>query len=164
MVTVIMPPLTPIFEALECCQLTATEFILTLLTSRRYEDHHLVCDLLVRATEVLDVFLQHPVTRDNVAQHSCNLIKRTYLHEIRGLASAESGWHFGASNSSIKQLEDFSLEEMVLEMENRAPHWWSLLSILLNDDTRAQVASGDGGDSMPELENDVADYGIRWMR
>ena len=53
---------------------------------------------------------------------------------------------------------------MVLEMENRALHWWSLLSTLLNDDTRAQVASGDGGDSMPELENDVADYGIRWMR
>ena len=97
------------------------------------------------------------MTRDDVAQHSCNLIKCTYLHEICSLASAESGWHFGASNSSIKQLEDFSLKEMALEMENHTLHWWSFLSMLLNDDTHAQVESGDG-DSMPELENDVANY------
>ena len=155
MVTVTMPPLTPIFEALECCQLMVTEFI---LTSRWYEDHHLVCDFLVQATDVLNVFLWHPVTQDNVAQHSCNLIKHTYLHKICGLASAASGWHFGAFNSSIKQLEDFNLKEMVLEMENHAPHWWSLLSTLLNNDTCAQVASGDGGDSTPELENNVANY------
>ena len=153
-----MPPLTPILEALECCQLMVTEFILTLLTSRQYEDHHLVCDLLTQATDVLNIFLQHPVTQDNVTRHSCNIIKHTYLHEIRHLASAESGWHFGASNSSIKQLEDFSLEEMALEMENHAPHWWSLLSTLLNNNTRAQEASGDGGDGMQDLENDGVDY------
>jgi len=152
-----MPPLTPILEALENCHLTATEFILTLLTSRQYEAHHLVGDLLARATDVLDIYLRHPVTRVNITRHSCDITKRTYLHEIRNLASAESGWHFGASNSSTKQLEDFSLEEMALEMENHAPHWWSLLSTLL-DDTCVQETSGDGGDGSPELENEVDNH------
>ncbi|KIM70513.1 hypothetical protein SCLCIDRAFT_6195 [Scleroderma citrinum Foug A] len=112
---------------------------------------------VVHATDVLDIFLWHPVTRDSVIQHSCDIIKHTYLHEIHGLASAESGWHFGVSNSSTKQLEDFSLEEMVLEMENHAPQWWSLLSTLLDEDTRTQEAIWDG-DGPPELENDVASY------
>ena len=152
-----MPPLTPILEALECCQLMVTDFILTLLTSRQYKDHRLVDDLLVHATDVLDIFLRHPVTQDSVIQHSCDIIKHTYLHEIRGLASAESGWHFGASNSSTKQLEDFSLEEMALEMENHTPQWWSLLSTLLDEDTRTQEAIWDG-DGPPELENDAASY------
>jgi len=153
-----MPLLTPILKALECCQLTASEFVLTLLTSKQYKDHHLVHDLLTHATDVLDIFLQHPVTRDNVIRHSCDITKCTYLREIHVLASAESGWHFGVSNSSTKQLEDFSLEEMALQMESRAPQWWSLLSTLLDDVTHPQEEVRDGGDGVPESDNDMVNY------
>ncbi|KAF8836713.1 hypothetical protein BDN67DRAFT_1014445 [Paxillus ammoniavirescens] len=36
----------------------------------------------------------------------------TYHEEILSLASQMGGWHFGASSTTTKQLEDFSLEDM----------------------------------------------------
>ncbi|KAI6117851.1 hypothetical protein EDD16DRAFT_1692910 [Pisolithus croceorrhizus] len=54
-----------------------------------------------------------------------------YLQELRGLASEDSGWHFKASCTSTKQLEDFNLREMAQKMEISAPKWWSLLGTIL---------------------------------
>ncbi|KIK91689.1 hypothetical protein PAXRUDRAFT_796535 [Paxillus rubicundulus Ve08.2h10] len=154
-----MPPLDIVLRALEQCQITAAELVITLLTSRQYKDHQLVHDLLVCSTDILNAFLQHPVTQDNVIQQSCNIVKHTYLQE--------SGWHFGASNALTKQLEDFSIEDMASKMESCAPRWWSLLRILLGDkDTQGRAGAsmdggqdnGDEGDDILASEDDLDTY------
>lgn len=65
-------------------------------------------------------------TRGKSSTHSHNI-----LQELRCLASEDSGWHFKASNTSTKQLEDFNLKKMARDMEDSAPEWWSLLGVLL---------------------------------
>ncbi|KIK81527.1 hypothetical protein PAXRUDRAFT_155936 [Paxillus rubicundulus Ve08.2h10] len=153
-----MPLLDVVLQALEQCQITAAEFVITLLTSRQYKDHQLVHDLLVCSMDILNAFLQHPVTQDNVIQQSCNIVKHTYLHEIRDLASAESGWHFGASNASTKQLEDFSIEDTASKMKSHAPRWWSLLRILLGASMDGGWDNEDEGDDILASEDDLNTY------
>ncbi|KAF9234423.1 hypothetical protein BU15DRAFT_89990 [Melanogaster broomeanus] len=101
---------------------------------------------------------------------SCDIVKYTYLREIRDLASGESGWHFGASNASTKQLEDFSIEDTASKMESRAPRWWSLLGTLLGDEdtqSRGTVGTSMGGgrddgdegvDGKPASEDTLDNY------
>ncbi|KIK96245.1 hypothetical protein PAXRUDRAFT_826194, partial [Paxillus rubicundulus Ve08.2h10] len=45
-----MPVLEPVFEALERCGLSVLEFVLSLLTGRKYNDHPAMCDLLIQKT------------------------------------------------------------------------------------------------------------------
>ncbi|KAG1768805.1 hypothetical protein EDD22DRAFT_999735 [Suillus occidentalis] len=52
------------------------------------------------------------------------------------MSSEHAGWHFGASSTTTKQLEDFSIEEMAQEMETSAPTLWSLLGGLLGEDRK----------------------------
>ncbi|KAI6163520.1 hypothetical protein EDD17DRAFT_1776034 [Pisolithus thermaeus] len=76
--------------------------------------------------------------------------------------SENSGWHFKASNTSTKQLEDFSLKEMAWDMEDTTPEWWSLLGVLLGDKGK-RVSGGqkdEGGDEpiAPEEDGNIDSY------
>ncbi|KAF9230944.1 hypothetical protein BU15DRAFT_83000 [Melanogaster broomeanus] len=165
-----MPPLNIVLRAMEQCQITVAELVITLLTSRQYKDHQLVQDLLAHSTDILNAFLRHPATEDNVIQKSCDIVKYMYLREIRDLVSGESGWHFRASNTSTKQLEDFSIKNTASKMESRAPRWWSLLGTLLGDeDTQSRGTVGtsmgggrddgdEGDDGKPASEDTLDNY------
>ncbi|KIJ58556.1 hypothetical protein HYDPIDRAFT_68993, partial [Hydnomerulius pinastri MD-312] len=120
-----------VIETLERCQITASQFVLSILTHRQYNDHPVVKDLLLHSPNILSAFLKHPSNDDKLLQCSAELIRNSYLRELRDIASEESGWHFGASSATTKQLEEFSIEEMARDMERHAPGLWDLLGILL---------------------------------
>ena len=123
---------TAVFEALESCQITASQFFLSVLTHRQYDNHPVVKDLLLHSPDILSAFLMHPSKNNKSLQHSAEFIKDSYLRELRDVVSEESGWHFGASNATTKQLEDFDIEDMARDMERRAPGLWYLLGALLD--------------------------------
>ncbi|KIJ14140.1 hypothetical protein PAXINDRAFT_79788 [Paxillus involutus ATCC 200175] len=125
--------------------MTVAEFIILLLTCPQYENHQVLGNLLERSEEIFKVFLQHLAVRDKLFE----ILKDTYLQEIQYLASKDSGWHFGASKMSTKQLEDFSLGEVARKMEACAPNWWSLLGTLLNDE---EDDSEDYWDKVDEID------------
>ncbi|KAI5992687.1 hypothetical protein EDD15DRAFT_2167822 [Pisolithus albus] len=105
-----MLPLHIVFDALDQCQISVAGLIVTLLTCPQYENHPLVVELVERCGEVFNAFLYHPAGRHQLAPHSFRMVENTYLQELRSLASEDNGWHFRASSTSTKQLEDFSLQ------------------------------------------------------
>ncbi|KAI5983338.1 hypothetical protein EDD15DRAFT_2132205, partial [Pisolithus albus] len=120
-----------VFEALDQCRISAAGLIVTLLTSQEYENHRFVTDLFACSGEILSAFLQHPTSQHQFSRNLISVAESMYLQEFQCLTSEDSGWHFKASCTSTKQLEDFSLREMALKMEVSAPKWWSLLGTLL---------------------------------
>ncbi|KIJ09486.1 hypothetical protein PAXINDRAFT_34447, partial [Paxillus involutus ATCC 200175] len=126
-----MPSLDVVLEALSRAQITVADLIISLLTSHQYKEDYLVVDLIQRSADIFDAFLQPAESRDKFKKCSLHLLNKVYLQEIQTLASEDSGSHFGASHTSTKQLEDFSLEEMVETMRARAPYWFSLLGMIL---------------------------------
>ncbi|KAJ8591097.1 hypothetical protein M405DRAFT_932356 [Rhizopogon salebrosus TDB-379] len=123
-----------IIDILERSNVTASQFVLSLLTCRQLDNHHVVKDLVAHSADILTAFLQHP---SKVFTHSAHkLLQEQYITDVRKISSENAGWHFGASNATTKQLEDFSIEEMAEEMENSAPELWSLLGGLLGEDPK----------------------------
>jgi hypothetical protein len=51
------------------------------------------------------------------------------------MASRKKGWHFNAQNTSAKQIEAFSIQEMATTLESKTPHLWSMLGHLLSSNT-----------------------------
>ncbi|KAI6098815.1 hypothetical protein EDD16DRAFT_1447103, partial [Pisolithus croceorrhizus] len=105
--------------------------IVTLLTSQEYENHRFVTELFAHSGEILKAFSHHPASQYQFVPNLINVAESTYLQELQCLASEGSGWHFKASCTSTKQLEDFNLREMAQKMEVSTPKWWSLLGTLL---------------------------------
>ncbi|KIK76825.1 hypothetical protein PAXRUDRAFT_17913 [Paxillus rubicundulus Ve08.2h10] len=54
--------------------------------------------------------------------------------ELKKITSEDSGWHFGALNTTTKQLEDFSLEKMARDMGSDAPELCRMIGLLLDDE------------------------------
>ncbi|KAI6097803.1 hypothetical protein F5141DRAFT_983580, partial [Pisolithus sp. B1] len=120
-----------IFEALDQCQISAAGLIVTLLTSQEYENHWFITDLFACSGEIFQAFSQHPASQHQFILNLIGVAESAYLQELQCLMSEDSGWHFKASCTSTKQLEDFNLKEMVQKIEVNAPKWWSLLGTLL---------------------------------
>ena len=71
------------------------------------------------------------------------------------MSSERAGWHFGASSTTTKQLEDFSIEEMAWEMETSAPALWNLLGGLLGEDQKLPLMVHEKGDR--DADNSASD-------
>jgi len=71
------------------------------------------------------------------------------------MSSERAGWHFGASSTTTKQLEDFSIEEMAREMETSAPALWNLLGGLLGEDRKLPLMVHEKGDR--DADNSASD-------
>ncbi|KAG2150786.1 hypothetical protein DEU56DRAFT_701986, partial [Suillus clintonianus] len=97
------------------------QFILSLLTSQQYNNHHIVRDLVVHSPDILAAFLRHPSKEDTLVNSVRQLVHEQYITDIQEMSSERAGWHFGALSTTTKQLEDFSIEEMAQEMETSAP-------------------------------------------
>ncbi|KAF9231987.1 hypothetical protein BU15DRAFT_81749 [Melanogaster broomeanus] len=146
-----------VLETMQSCQITAGQLVLSLLTDREQE-HHSVNDLVPRAIDVFSAFLQHPSMQEQLKDFIFTRAGSTYRDEIVSLASQTSGWHFGASSATTKQLENFSLEDMAEGMLARAPTLWRMLGMLLGDDQTAPSGHGAGLEGAEDEAEEEADY------
>ena len=150
-----MQDFTAIFEALEHCQTTASQFLQAVLTHQHYHDHPVVEDLLLHSTEILDAFLAHPIKNQNFMQHCAKLISSSYLKEIHHVASEDRGWHFGASTATTKQLEDFNLNVMAHDIEVHAPGIWTFVGLLLESNEKQDAGSSSNLGKEKDIDGDV---------
>ena len=133
-------------EALEKCGFTVSQFLQSLLSTTRYDDHPCVHDLFASSTNILLLLFDHPSgNKTSLTRQAREIVHETYRKELKILASGNSGWHFSAWNATTKQLEDFLLDNMARDMEANAPGLWQMLGTLL-----------DGGPGSND-ENDVDD-------
>jgi hypothetical protein len=133
-------------DVLERNSITASQFILSLLTCRQFNNHHVVQDLVAHSPDILTAFLRHPSKEDAFINSAHRLVREQYITDIRKMSSEDAGWHFGASSTTTKQLEDFSIEEMAQEMETSAPTLWNLLGGLLGEDRKLPLMVNEKGD------------------
>jgi len=122
-------------EALEMCGFTVSQFLQSLLSTRRYDDHPSVRDLFAsESANILLLLFKHPLGNKTLLMRQArDIVHEIYQKELRILTSGDSGWHFGAWSATTKQLEDFSLEDMAQDMEANAPGLWQMLGVLLDD-------------------------------
>ncbi|KAG1777809.1 hypothetical protein EV702DRAFT_934533, partial [Suillus placidus] len=106
-----------VIAALQDCNLSASQFVLSILQSQQYNGHHLVEDLLVHCNEIFDAFIEHPSRQVDTLQYANRATREQYVREIKLILSEEGGWHFGPSHTTTQQVEDFSIEEMSREMQ-----------------------------------------------
>src|SRR6267154_5621536 len=144
-----------ITNVLERNSITASQFILSLLTSRQFNNHHIVRDLVAHPPDILTAFLWHPSKEDTFVNSAHQLIHEQYITDIWEMSSERAGWHFGASSTTTKQLEDFSIEEMAQEMETSAPALWNLLGGLLGEDRKLPLMVHEKGDR--DADNSASD-------
>lgn len=110
---------------------TLSSFLISLLTSRLYNNHPVVQDILAQAPDIFAALVKHPLNNGKLDRHVHMFVTEGYLAEIKIIAAEDAGWHFGVYCSTLKQFEEFSLDDMGRELEASVPQLWSLLGELL---------------------------------
>jgi hypothetical protein len=82
-----------VIAVLQDCNLSASQFILSILQSQQYNGHHLVEDL-VHCNEIFNAFIKHPSHQANTLQYANKATREQYIREIRLISAEEGGWHF----------------------------------------------------------------------
>ncbi|KAG1906319.1 uncharacterized protein F5891DRAFT_1182571 [Suillus fuscotomentosus] len=148
-----------VIASLRDCNLSASQFIISILKCKIYQGHYLAEDLLLHSDEIFEALIQHPSRQDNKSLPTVihDTLRKQYFTEIKTISSEEGGWHFGPLHATTQQLEEFSMEEMGLEMQSRAPALWDLLGFLLGADSTSSVddvKDADGDITMDCTEED----------
>ena len=113
--------------------ITASE-LFTGLLQPDLEENSCATNLLQCSSHILSAFLDHPASVTSTVAWAHSILKCNYLNCLKRLTQKESGWHFGASNALVKQLETFQIEDIATSMHACAPDLWELLSVLLQHD------------------------------
>jgi len=155
--------LDTIIRTLEECNLSVSQFIISILESQHYKGHLIIEDLFMRFDDIFCAFVRYSLlTEAKPLQRAKLMLRQQYMDEIKHLSSEEGGWHFGALHATIKQLEVFSVDKMAVDMASCAPALWDLLGFLLGAAEHQPALENDSedadGDTMmggePELAND----------
>lgn len=133
-------------ETLDFYGITISQVLKSTLTSRSYDNHPIIKDILLHSTEIFVAVLRHPEGSDmkkHVHETACDL----YMRELREITSEAHGWHFGAFRATTKQLEEFCLKDMVQDIKTYAPMLWRLFDWLLggSDEFPDSASVHDGG-------------------
>ncbi|KAG2146407.1 uncharacterized protein EDB93DRAFT_1149001 [Suillus bovinus] len=92
-----------VIAVLHDCNLSASQFIISILQSQQYNGHHVVKDLLVRCDEIFDAFIDHPSRGAETLQCMNQAMRKQYIKEIKSISSEEADWHFGPSHATMQQ-------------------------------------------------------------
>ena len=88
--------LETIIATLESQNITASEFILAVLTDPQYKGHPVLHDILLHLEKISAAILTHPRVPNTTLQHASILVWDRYTCKICDLVQESSGWHFSA--------------------------------------------------------------------
>ncbi|KAJ7214687.1 hypothetical protein C8J57DRAFT_1600637 [Mycena rebaudengoi] len=117
-------------------EVTAAEFVLTLLERSSLQDNPCTTSLLDNATPIIDAFSKNSTSSASTFAWARKTIQKKTSESIK-LLTQNDDWHFGNLHASAADLEDFKIEEMAKAMKSLAPDLWNLLYILLSGETDA---------------------------
>ncbi|KAF8450849.1 hypothetical protein L210DRAFT_3639881 [Boletus edulis BED1] len=126
-------------------QITLPEFMLGLLSSAQYKHDPIVIGLISRIDEIIEGVMRYSEMGKRKVEDLANKITtKTYVDEVAQLARHDGGLHFNVSCTNIKQLEAFSIPELMQVMKQNAPSLWGMLDVVLS--AHATEMSGTSGD------------------
>ena len=150
-----LPPLemdfSPIINALSEINCTIQDFLLALLTEKRFKDSPYSCGLLQRSHIVLGAWLSHPKLSKEAQKTASEALHQVYAREIQCLTKPSSGWHFSAQTVVPDNIEDFELSSLTLDTATSAPTVSALLDTLLSANTKVCTSK-----SWPDADSDIA--------
>ena len=121
-----------VLEALEQTELSITDFLVTILSNKHYENHEVVLQLQLNGTDICKALGHLHVGGSYLFDSASEVTTAAYSREVCEASTGDSGSHFNVSRTSLGQLEEFSIEEMGKQMEKNAPNLWRLLGVLLD--------------------------------
>ncbi|KAJ7187718.1 hypothetical protein GGX14DRAFT_383377 [Mycena pura] len=138
-------------------RLSLPTFFVSILRHSDFTAHPEVLLLLDHSNDILRAFLNHPRSSPSTLSWAEGIIKTKYARVILDLAKKENGWHFSASNTQAKQLENFRIEEMAAQMKSLAPELWDLLGLLLSANRSLDTDISMEEDSTEDSDLDSAE-------
>jgi len=140
-----------VLQALEICRLSVSQFLISILTSRQYDNHPLLKDLLKNSGAIFSAVVAHPLhqTNEPLINWCTRNITKTYQSELFALTSKHAGWHFNARSTTTKQLEEFDIKTMAQDIGHHAPKLWDFLGTLV------RLAMECGGHQDGGMEADI---------
>ncbi|KAG1836732.1 hypothetical protein DFJ58DRAFT_846817 [Suillus subalutaceus] len=122
-----------VLETLQRVGISASEFILVLLSSEKHSAHPAVKDILSNGREILNAFVKRATS--TASKWATDIAKEICAREIHNLAAKDNGTHFDVTHTTVEQLEDFRVAELARIMEKSAPATWDLLESMLSGGT-----------------------------
>ncbi|KAJ7081388.1 hypothetical protein B0H15DRAFT_786424, partial [Mycena belliarum] len=138
---------------------TASDFVLTLLERESLRDLPCTSSLLNNAEQIIDAFSKNPASAPSTYVWARKAIQKKTTESIK-ILTANHNWHFNAEHAAAADLEDFKIEAMAAEMKSLAPDLWGLLQLLLSRDSRDL----DGDQVMDDFSDDEFDESGEFAR
>jgi len=124
-----------VLEALGETGLSVSSFLISLISLDRYKNHCAIVHLISHGPELLvalQKFLHKVDCSVPPSSVASGIMTEIYTQEIRNSSAGENGSHFNVSHASLNQLEEFSVNDLAMQMEECAPQFWRLLNVLLD--------------------------------
>ncbi|KAG2743434.1 hypothetical protein P692DRAFT_20677701, partial [Suillus brevipes Sb2] len=111
-----------LLEAFDLVGISASEFLVELLTNPHYTTHENTINLRSCSPCIIKLLTGHPeASAGGVLKWAGDIIKHRCALEIQELSAKKSGYHFSVLHASVEQLEEFDIEELGGGMQQRAP-------------------------------------------
>ncbi|ETW78198.1 hypothetical protein HETIRDRAFT_326030 [Heterobasidion irregulare TC 32-1] len=124
-------PTEAVLAALAAQEINLADFLISLLGNPYYQDHPVLINLIARSGDLCTVFYKNRTSSGIIIQWALDTAKQYHSSEILALSDPEHGWHFGAVNATIEQLENFKIEQMAKDLERLSLETWNLLGAIL---------------------------------
>ncbi|SRR6266550_135403 len=92
--------------------------------------------LLNHAGDVMYVLPKHRKVSVEAQKCAGEVFHSAYAAEIEALVDVESNWHFSALRAIPKDVKDFKLGELAVDIDSKAPMLSGLLDVLLSAQNR----------------------------
>ncbi|KAF8328021.1 hypothetical protein F5887DRAFT_1189110 [Amanita rubescens] len=123
----------PVFWALEQCGMTpVSHLVMALLTEARFKQNLHTVGLLNHAGNIVYALLKHRKVSVEAQKRAGEALHSAYAAEIEALVDVDSNWHFSALRAIPKDVEDFKLGELSVDIDSKAPMLSGLLEVLLS--------------------------------
>ena len=134
-------PITTALNFLHCSSLSISAIILSVLHPQApgWENdpcianirNKFIKDLQDNLFLILDSFSTHPYTYSKTKDWATMAAKTIYCKELVALMD-DGTLHFNAHQATAARLQQFSIQKLAMNMENKAPHLWEMFDSLLD--------------------------------
>jgi hypothetical protein len=115
-----------------------SDFVCSILQNPHLQHHDLVSEFHHSLVDTLGTLSDLPTLRSAILDWTVSQVNRIHSKSIRDLTSVKHGWHFSATNTSVDQICEFKIENMVQQIKTVAPALWNTVRSLLSADPRLE--------------------------
>ncbi|KAG1799642.1 uncharacterized protein BJ212DRAFT_1488229 [Suillus subaureus] len=156
-----MDQVDALLEAFNLVGISASEFLIELLTNFHYTTHENTINLRSCSPCIIKLLTGHPeASTGGALKWASDIMKHRCALEIQELSAKKSGYHFSVLHASIEQLEEFDIKELGGGMQQCALFLWDMLDVLLL--ARRSSNWRDAHKSLDDLEGNDDDEAQYW--